>query len=111
LFSVGRDGCVTPAGMRLNDHEQGAGAVAVILIIVTGNLTGLRWQWVSTGAESLARALIHADWWGLRVIGSSLDLQDIRHPPHKIGTDLGNTPWLLQPRFELTFFKTRPIGS
>src|SRR6266540_2214415 len=57
-----------PPGQRLEEHEQVADALALVLEVIALDLTGARWQRPACLTDQLLRGLIHADQRPLRVV-------------------------------------------
>jgi|ERR1700694_2016486 len=110
-FSVCRDGAIAPTGVRFKHHEQIAGAVPDVFVVLTGHLPR-RWRdgFAAIG-DQLAGTLIDTDQGLGRVIGLGILRQDVLHAPYKIRPNGRYTPFFFEPGLEVAFFKTRPMVS
>src|SRR6266511_2429107 len=101
-----------PPGQRLEEHEQVADALALVLEVIALDLTGARWQRPACLTDQLLRGLIHADQRPLRVVGPRVDVQHILQVVDKLGIRRGrNAPLLLPPGLQFVFFKVRRTVS
>ena len=98
---------VPPASLWFDKEKEIPCAIAFVLIIKALWLSRLRWQWEPGLFDQLLVRFIKVDLGTSRIIGLRVDLQHVFHHRDKVGTHLRNTPLLLQPRLEVTFFKTR----
>ena len=102
---------VAPSLLRCKEHEQITRPVAPVLIIVALPFTGARRQRLSHLSDQLIRTLVKAHQRVAGVVRRGIEVQDLLHPPHELGTNRGDTPLLLQPRLDGVFFSVRPIVS
>src|SRR3990172_5310319 len=100
------DGDVPPTTLRLEEHKQIAGAVALVLVIVAFHLTRLSGQRRARLGNQLLGRLVEADLGSLRVVRLSIHLQHVFRGGYELGTDFRNAPLLLLPRLEFVFFNT-----
>src|SRR5215471_12962782 len=98
---------VPPASLRFDTEEEIPGTIAFVLVIKALGLSGLRWQRDTGRFDQLLACFINIDLRTSRIIRLRIDLQDVFHGGDTLGTDLWDTPLLLQPRLEVTFFQTR----
>ena len=84
-------------------HKQIGGAVALVLIIVPGWLSG-HWRDCDTSlCDELLRCLVQADDRAIRIMGSLTDFQDILYGRYESGIGLRDNPLLLQMQLECVF--------
>src|SRR5574341_904341 len=100
------DGHMPPAAVRLEEHKQVAGAVALVLVIVAFHLTRLSGQRHARLGNQLLGRLVEADLGALGVIRLGIHLQHVFHGRYELGTDFRDTPLFLLPRFSVVFFNT-----
>ena len=83
--------------------------MAYILAVVACGLSGLHAARFSYLPKQLLAELIVTHHRVTLIARPVVDIQDIFHVSHKVGVLLGrDTPALLQPRFEFTFFNSSP---
>src|SRR5512145_1187216 len=98
---------VPPARLRFDKEKEIPGAIAFVLVVKALRLSRLRWQRDAGLFDQLLARFIKVDLGTSRIIRLRVNLQDVFHGSDKLGTDLWDAPLLLQPRLEVTFFKTR----
>ena len=87
----------------LYDYQEVARAVARIFVIIALRLPRLSQQRLPRLLNELLGGLIKVNLGPGRIIGLSVDLQDVFHRSDEFGPDLGNAPLLLPPWLELYF--------
>src|SRR5512132_914709 len=97
---------VPPASLRLDKEKEISGAIAFVLVIKVLGLSRLHGQREPGLFDQLLVRFIKVDLGTSRIIGLGVDLQHVFHRGDKLRTDLWDAPLLLQPRLEVTFFKT-----
>src|SRR5579859_7349765 len=100
-----------PADLRLHEHEEVAGPLARVLIVVLRHRARPGREGLAHLAHQLIGALVKADIRTAGIIGFLIHIQDIFHAGHKLGADTGDAPLLLQPRLDLLFAKRRRTVS
>ena len=98
---------VPPASLRFDKEQEMPGAMAFVLVIKALGLSGLRGQRDAGLLDQWLACFITIDLRTSPIIRLRLALQDVFHGGDQLGTDLWDTPLLLQPRLAGTFFKTR----
>jgi hypothetical protein len=103
---------VPPTSQRLQEQKQVASALALLFVVITLRFARLYRQGLLFLVNQLIGNLIKADHRIKRVIGFSIQIQNIFHPPDKVSPNHGrNTPFLLDPRFQFVFFRTNLTAS
>ena len=102
---------MAPTSLGLKHQEGTTSTIARKLRIFTSRTAWLRRLWRLEMSDQLAGTFINTDNWRGFIIGLQIQVQEILHTPDKLSTDLGNTPFFLQPGFEFVFFKTRRTVS
>lgn len=97
---------VALACQRLTGDEHVACSFLFVGIILSPGLTRLHVLWRMLVFDQVLAHFIHAKQRAAWVVGSTIDIQDIFHMPHKLSSGLGKAPLLLQPRLEFVFFNT-----
>ena len=104
LFGAALSGFhVTPTSVGPSKHEQIAGTLPFVFVIITWSLTRLGWDRLSHVTDQLARALIKAHPWSEWIFRLSIQVQHIFHMVDKLCTDLRNAPLFLLPRLQFVF--------
>src|SRR5512132_1005746 len=100
------DAHVPPAGQRLADQEQVAGAVALVLVVGPCRpARGDRDRRVDL-PEQLAAGLVQAHLRPAGVVRAGVDAKHVLHAPHEVGVMLGwDAPALDAPRLQPVCFK------
>jgi hypothetical protein len=106
-----RDLHMAPATEGLNAHEQVAGPLPAIFIVVPKRLAGADRQCLAGLADHVVEFFIKTDQRILPVIRLGRQVEDVFHPPHELGTNRGNAPSFPQPRFERVFLRVRRTVS
>lgn len=84
-----------PPGAGLKEHKEGAGAVALVLIIIPLRLTRLGSQRLAYFSDQLIGTLIKAHHGKARIIRLRIEIQHVFHAPDKLCTDSRDTPLVL----------------
>jgi len=99
---------VTLPGQRFKHHEEVGHALANVLIVIMGRLSGTARLGGAGLADQLLAGFVQTHHRTSGVIGPLVHLQDVLHLPDKFGVGLGrNTPLLAQPRLEFVFLSVR----
>src|SRR5262245_43014365 len=98
---------MAPAGLRFHEEKKVARAVALVFVITALRLPWLGGQRLPALCDELLVGFIKVDLRPLSIIGRCVDFQHVFHGGDELRTHLWNTPLLLQPRLEVTFFNTR----
>ena len=99
------DSHVAPASPGLAGEEQVAGSAPHVLVVLSPGASRGRWQGRTGIGQQLGGTLVEADHRPLGIVGLGVQVQDILHVGHEVGTHLGDAPLLLLPRLERVFFK------
>jgi hypothetical protein len=76
----------------------------LILVVDTLWLARLGAKRLSNLGQQLAGPLVEAHYWSVRIVGLFVEVQELFHPPHKLGVVLGwDHPLLDQVRLEFVF--------
>jgi len=95
---------ITPPAQRLAEHENVACATTLVFAVIPQRLTRPRGQRPANFRHELLAGFIHANHWMLGVVPSSVNFQDILHPPDEFRIVLfRKTPLLFQPRLNRVF--------
>ena len=100
-----------PAGLRFHAEKKVTRAVALVCISIALRPPGLRRQREPGLLNELLGGLITVDLGPGGILRLGVDLQDVCHGGDELRTHLWDAPWLLQPRLEDRFFKTRRTRS
>src|SRR5512132_1472402 len=100
------DAHVPPAGQRLADQEQVAGAVALVLVVDPGRPAGRDRDRRVDLPEQLAAGLVQAHLRPAGVVRAGVDAEHVLHPPDELGVVFGwDAPALDAPRLQPVCFK------
>lgn len=95
---------VTLARQRLKQHEQGAGAMPLVLVVHTLDLPWLGCQWCAHLAQELLGGLVQAHLGTQRINGAGVDLEHLFHLAHEGRVvQRWDAPHLLEPGLQLVF--------
>ena len=92
-----------PTGFRLTEHEQVAGPVSLVLVVISFHPTRLGPDSGPLISHQLLGCLVEADHGMVRVVVLMVQVQHILHSSHELPAHLGDAPLLLLPRFEFVF--------
>src|SRR5918998_3691451 len=102
---------VPPAAQGLKEHEQVAGALPAIFVVVPPRLSWHCRQRLAYFTDQLVKLFIKTHHRVAGIIGFGVELQDIFHMPDELGTDGGHAPRPLQPGLERVFLSPRRTVS
>jgi hypothetical protein len=100
-----------PALPRLEAHQQVAGTLPALFVVVPHRLTGPHRQCLTALTDQWVELFIQADEGILGLIRLRIQVQDIFHAPHTLRAHTGNTPALLLPRLESICLSVRRTVS
>jgi hypothetical protein len=106
-----RDRDVPPARLRCTHHEQGARAVALVLIVVSLAPPWSRRKRRAGLLEQLLARLLEGDGRTLCILRFGAQLEDLFPGGDKRGIHGTDAPWPFQPRLALVFFSPRRTVS
>lgn len=95
-----------PAGF--DGDKDVAGAGPLILVVLFGRCSGLRGQVAAGLAQQLLAFLVQTDH---RIVGASIQIDQLVHAPAVLGGELANAPHQLAPGIEEVFFRIRRMVS
>jgi len=99
------------ACLWLNEEEQIARPVSLILIIKARRLSGSLREGLARLANQLLAGFIEVDLRALRIVRLGIEFQHVFHARDKFSRDLRNAPLLFQVRLEFVFLSTRRTAS
>lgn len=102
---------MAPSGLWLEQEEEIGGAAPAVFIIDALRAPRCGRQRRADFREQLPGLLIKTDDRALRIVGLGIKIENIFHPPDKIGPHLGDAPMLLAPRLQSVFFSVRRTVS
>lgn len=103
---------VSPTGQGFQKYKQVAGSFAAVFVVIADRFSRLKRQGLSRFADQLIRNLVKTDHGIVRLVGFSIQIQNVFHPPDEFSlNDRGNAPFLPYPRLELIFFSDRRTAS
>src|SRR3981081_2596563 len=97
---------MAPARLRFAKQKEIAGPVALIFIVVARHLAGLSGHGRASFLDQLFTRFVEVDCRTLGLVGLGIEIEDIFHPCDKLGTDFGETPLFVLPRFEFVFLSS-----
>ena len=101
-----RDGNVSPTGLRLNQHTEMAGAVALVRIVVPRRSSRGGGPGLACLPKQLFACCIEVALRASGIIGGCVEVQRVLHGGHALGAHVRQTSWLLRPQFECVFLST-----
>ena len=102
---------VTPAALRLGEHEQVTGPFSPILIVMALGLSGANGDGQPNFADHLVRAFVEAHTRALRIVGLRIEIKHILHVPDEVWADRWDAPLFPQPGLQCVFFSVRRTVS
>jgi len=102
----------SPAQQRRKEHEEGAGAVTLVLVILASRLAGRHRQSRGDPSVQFLARLVHADQWLVAIERLSVEVEHLFHLRHEAGgVALGNAEALLAPWLKEVFLSVLRIVS
>ena len=102
----------SPAQQWRKEHEDGAGSVTLVLVILASRLAGRHWQSSADPSVQFLARLVHADQWFVGIQRLSVEVQHLFHLRDEAGgITPGNAEALLAPRLKEVFLSVLRIVS
>src|SRR5450759_983621 len=111
LGAPGSDLCEAPLTTGLDGNKDIAGTGPLILVILLGRYCGLRGQRATSLAQQLLAFLVQTNHRLARIVGTSIQIQQLVHAPAVLCGEFANAPHQLAPGFEEVFFRIRRMVS
>src|SRR6266403_849738 len=92
-------------------HKEVAGTSPLVLIVLLGRCSGLRGQGAASLAQQLVAFLVQANHRLVRIMGPSIQIQQLVHAPAVFCGEFANAPHQFAPGFEEVFFRIRRMVS
>ena len=94
---------MSPATLRLADHEQVPGPVSLVLGVIACHPSGGSLDGRTHLPSQLPGGLVETHYRTLRIVLRLVQVQHVLHPRHELPAHLGDTPLFLLPGLEFVF--------
>src|SRR5260370_12818797 len=111
LGAPGSDLRKAPTPTGLDGDKNSAGAAPLVLVVLLGHGGGLGGQGLTRLAQQLLAFLVQTNHRLARIVGASIQIQQLVHAPTVLCGEFANAPHQLAPGFEEVFFRIRRMVS